>query len=603
MHIAIGDYARLLRHYLAPQGRVVVAMAALLLGSIALQLAGPQVVRAYIDAARAGASENALIAAALAFIGLTAGQQALNVGAIYASECVAWTATNSLRTDLVAHLVSLDLEFHKAHTPGELLERVDGDVNVLAGFFSSFVVKLSGSALLLAGVLGAVFLLDARLGLAFAAFAAAALALLDRIRRIAAPHWRAEREQSAAFYGFAGEVLGATEDLRANGAVPYALRRFHEHVHAWLPVRWRAQVWGEAVWMAAVGVFSAGTALAYGLGGALHGTGALSLGAVYLLAAYMAMLAEPIETIRTQLQDLQRADAGIARVRELLELRSRLDDGTEELPPGPLAVEFRDVGFEYAEAQSADDRAAEERAPALHGVTFALAPGRMLGLLGRTGSGKTTLARLLFRWHDVRQGAVCVGGIDVRCIRLTSLRARVGLVTQDVQLLDASLRDNITFYDPGVSDERVLAALADLGLQDWLGRLPGAGCAAADAAGGGRSVLDMPVSAAGLSAGEAQLVALARLFLKDPGLVILDEASSRLDPVAEALLERALARLLAGRTVIIISHRPAAVERVDDVLILEGGRVAEYAARVRLAAEPESRFVQLMRCGAWEGPA
>jgi ABC-type multidrug transport system fused ATPase/permease subunit len=389
--------------------------------------------------------------------------------------------------------------------------------------------------------------------------------------------------------------------------VPYVLRRFAEHVRAWLPARWRAQLWGEAVWMAAVGVFSAGTALAYGLGGALYGTGALSLGAVYLLAAYMAMLAEPIETIRTQLQDLQRADAGIARVRELLELRSRLDDGTEELPPGPLAVEFCNVGFEYAEGQSPDGGAVEEHVPALHDVTFALAPGRVLGLLGRTGSGKTTLARLLFRWHDVRQGAVRVGGLDVRRIRLASLRARVGLVTQDVQVFDASLRDNITFYDPDVPDERVLAALGDLGLQDWLGRLPGGPSPAPEADGaeaatleGNRKVLDAPISAASLSAGEAQLVALARLFLKDPGLVILDEASSRLDPVTEALLERALARLLAGRTVIIISHRPAAVERADAVLVLEGGRVVEYGARARLAGETEPGFAQSMQFGTGE---
>lgn len=599
MHIAIGEYARLLRRYLAPQGGVVATMAALLLGSIALQLAGPQIVRVFIDATRAGAGENSLIAAALAFIGLTAGQQALNVLAVYASEYVGWTATNALRTDLVAHLLHLDLAFHKGHTPGELMERVDGDVNALAGFFSSFVVKLLGSALLLAGVLATVFLLDARLGLAFTAFAAAASALLDRVRRVAVPHWRADREQSAAFYGFAGEVLGATEDLRANGAVPYVLWRFHEHVRAWLPARWRAQLWGEAVWMAAVAMFSGGTALAYGLGGGLYFAGALSLGAVYLLAAYMAMLAEPIETIRTQLQDLQRADAGIARVRELLELRSRLDDGIEELPPGPLAVEFRDVSFEYAEGRSFDGNTAEQPAPALHGVTFALAPGRVLGLVGRTGSGKTTVARLLFRWHDARQGAVRVGGIDVRRIRLASLRARVGLVTQDVQLFDASLRDNITFFDRNVPDECVLAALAHLGLQDWLGRLPGA----ADAIEGSRKVLDTPISAATLSAGEAQLVALARLFLKDLGLVILDEAASRLDPATEALLERALATMLAGRTVIIISHRLAAVERADDVLILEGGRAVEYGARARLAAEPGSRFVQWMRLGVGEALA
>jgi ABC-type multidrug transport system fused ATPase/permease subunit len=598
MRISLSTYRQLLRQYLGPQRGAALLMAALLLASIGLQLAGPQVARAFIDGARAGAPEGALAGMALLFIGVALAQQAARVLATYWSERVAWNATNALRADLAAHLLRLDLGFHTARTPGELIERVDGDVQALAGFFSSFVVQLLGSALLMLGVLAAVALLDARLGLAFILFAALALGVLRWVRRFATPHWRDDRAWSASFYGFVGEALTAAEDLRANGAGPYALRRFFEQLRGWMPVRMRAELWSSAVWIAAVAVFAFGDALAYGLGGGLHRAGAISLGAVYLVVAYTAMLAEPIETIRTQIQDLQRADAGIARVRELLEVRSKLEDGTADLPAGALAIELERVSFGYGDEPEAGDLRLEtcesvqasslkpQASMVLDDISFTLAPGRTLGLLGRTGSGKTTLARLLFRLYDPQAGAVRLGGVDLRWARLAALRGRVGMVTQDVQLFAATLRDNITFFDPRVSDARLREVLEALGLEAWLARLPRG--------------LDTPISATSLSAGEAQLVALARVFLKDPGLVILDEASSRLDPATEALLGRALARLLDGRTAVIIAHRLATVERADDILILQDGRVLEHGPRKLLAADPRSRFAELRRAGLQE---
>ncbi len=260
----------LLLRYIRPQWRAALVMATLLLASIGLQLAGPQVVRCFIDLARAGAAEAALLRAALLYLLLSLAQGGAHVLAAYASERVAWTATNALRADLTAHLLRLDLTFHKVRTPGELIERVDGDVGALAGFFSSFVVRLAGSALLLAGVLGAVALVDLRLGLAFTLFALLAIALLGWVRRRGTPHWQADRERSAAFFGFLGEVLGATEDLRASGAVPYVLRRFFAHLRAWRPVRLRASLWSQSVMTAAIASFAVLDALAYGLGGGLY---------------------------------------------------------------------------------------------------------------------------------------------------------------------------------------------------------------------------------------------------------------------------------------------------------------------------------------------
>lgn len=608
-HQVVGSYSALFATYLRPQWVRVLVMAVLLLASIALQLVGPQVVRAFLDAARAGAGEDVLVRAALLFLILCLAQQGAHVLAGYWSERVAWTATNALRADLAAHLLRLDPGFHKARTPGELIERVDGDVTALARFFSSFVVQIAGSVLLLLGILGAVWIVDARLGVAFAVFATLALGLLGRVRHLGTPHWKADREQSAAFYGYLGEVLTATEDLRSSGAVPYAMRRFLANVQRRWPIRRRAALWGQTVMAAAIVAFAVADDMAYGLGGALYRAGAISVGGVYLVVAYTAMLAAPIETIRTQLQEFQQADAAIARVRELLRTRPKLEDGTQGLPAGPLAVELRAVRFWYDDAAPDANGAAQdgpadglvaghpERDPrpvagdhssraVLEGLSFRLEPGRVLGLLGRTGGGKSTVARLLFRLYDPQVGEVRIGDVDLRRVRRDALRSRMALVTQDVQLFTAPLRDNITFFDPTIPDARLLAVLETLGLSSWLERLPGG--------------LDTVISGGHLSAGEAQLVALARMFIKDPGLVILDEASSRLDPATQGLLERALDRLLQGRTAVIIAHRLATVERADDVLILENGRVLEHGPRQALAADPASRFARLRRTGLEE---
>jgi len=217
-----------------------------------------------------------------------------------------------------------------------------------------------------------------------------------------------------------------------------------------------------------------------------------------------------------------------------------------------------------------------------------LKPGSVLGLLGRTGSGKSTLARLIFRLYDPRSGCIEVNGADLRHAHLEVLRRNIAIVTQDVQLFRASIRDNLTFFDRSISDEKILVTLDELELGDWYRCLPKGLDTELDT--GSRS----------LSAGEAQLLAFTRVFLRNPGLVILDEASSRLDPATEGRLERAIDKLLQDRTAIIIAHRLDTVQRADEIMILEGGRVSEYGDRKQLVADTRSRFYQLLQTGLEE---
>ena len=574
-------FLRTFATYLRPQWRRAVMLMVALLLSIALKLAAPLFVKAFIDGATAVKPIGYLTTIAVTFVAVALGGQAIAVLAVYLGESVGWTATNLLRADLVNHSLHLDSGFHHEVTPGELIERIDGDVTALTIFFSQFLINLGANLLLMAGAMVLLFREDPRLGMAFAAFCAVLLAVLYRVAAVSVPKVAQERQALAELMGFLEERLGGLDDLRANGGGSWTMRGFHERSQHWATAVTRAQRATSYIWTATNGLFALGFLVALGLGAWLNLRGAVGLGTVFLAFQYVEMLRRPLDQLSHQLRESQRAFAGLGRVTALLSRSPTIVDGPgAALPAGPLPLAFEDVTFRYPThaGSEADD------APVLSGVSFALRPGETLGVVGRTGSGKTTLARLLFRLYDVSSGTVRLGGTDVRNLTLWELRRRVGMVTQDVQVFQASVRDNLTFFDDGIDEQQILDTLEQIGLGPWLAALP--------------EGLQTELSGdGGLSAGEAQLVALARVFLRDPGLVILDEASSRLDPATERLVEAAVERLLAGRTAIIIAHRLATLRRVDSILVLDHGRVAELGPRAVLAARDKTRFAAMLRFG------
>jgi ABC-type multidrug transport system fused ATPase/permease subunit len=564
-----------LARYVRPQWRRALLLGVCLVATIGLRLANPQLLRLFVDDAAAGAPLAELARVALLFLTAALVLQVVSVAEVWVAENVALTATNALRADLALHVLGLDTAFHAAHTPGELIERTDGDVATLANYFSRFVVHLVGNALLLVGILVLLTAIDPAIGAAVGASTGAGVVTALYLRRVAVPRHAALRQANAELFGLIEERLAGTEDVRANGGVPYVMRRLLERLHRQVWAAVNANFFGGLSFHASGLLLRLGTVAGLAVAAYLYQRGQLTIGTVYLVFAYSDSLRQPIEAIARQVQDLQQAIASVGRVRALLAERSAIADGPgASLPVGPLAVDLDDVTFTY-----------ENGEPVLRDVSLRLEPGQVLGLLGRTGSGKTTLARLLFRLHDPTEGAVRLGGVDLRSRTVAAVRARIGIVTQEVQLFHASVRDNVTFFDRAVPAQQVATVLEDVGLGPWLRALPD-GLEHKLAPGG-----------SGLSAGEAQLLAFARVFLKDPGLVVLDEASSRLDPSTERLLERAIDRLLADRTAIVIAHRLATVERADRIVVLEEGRIVEQGQRAELAADPASRFGRLLRAG------
>ena len=604
------QYGELFRRYIVPQLPFVVTLGMLLFVSLGLQLALPLIVRHFIDEAQRGASVEALSASAIAFIAIAVVQQFVQVFATYFSERVGWTATNNIREDLAEHALSLDMSYHNDRTPGEMIERVDGDPNELGKFFSLFIFEMLGSLLLLTGILVLLLREDWRAGMALTVFVVAGMAILTSIRNIAVPYWKANREASADTFGFLEERLAGTEDIRSNDAKPYVMRRFHELMRKWYDKALKAGLMSSIMFSTTMFMFGVGSAISLSLGAYLFFGGAISLGTVYLIFHYTQMLVMPINRFTQQLDSFQRASAAISRILELnavrktvldppaedqIELSGKRMDGGRFLRGrnsrpvsstgqalrgndgvvGPLPVELDGVTFAYGEE------------PVLEDVSLRVEPGRVLGLLGRTGSGKTTMTRLLFRLYDPTSGVVRVGGEDVRRMPVTELRQHISMVTQDVRLFHGTVRDNLTFFDETIPDRRLMEVIDELRMRPWLSSLPDG--------------LDTRLlSDGGLSAGEAQLLAFARVFLKGSGVLILDEASSRLDRSTEQMIERAVDRLVRDRTVIVIAHHLTTVRRCDEIVILEHGRIVEQGKRLELAVDESTRFARMLETGLEE---
>lgn len=596
--------------YLRPLWPRVLLLSLLVGVTTGLQLLNPQVIRFFLDTAQAGATQAGgalgdLGLAALAYLAIGFAQQGAALLTAWLGLKVGWQATNAMRTDLLAHSLQLDMPFHKMHTPGEMIERIDGDVTALADFFSQFVVRLAGGLLLIAAILWLVYVESPGAGRLLAVYVALVCGALLLVQRLGRRRWLAARQAWTDQSSFVEEFYTGTEDVRGVGAEAAVLARLAALL-ADLVRKVRGGRMADALSFAVTNfLYVVGYSLGLAIGAALYLRGDVTIGGAFLLVTYIGMLAQPLEELRTQSQVLQQASAGVERIQTLRRMQPQVRDlGAASKAHADAAatnrrsapeVCFEDVCFAYADVSETGGAEPATMQPAtmqpgrvLHNVSLCIPPGRVLGVLGRTGSGKTTITRLLFRLYDPDAGAIRLDGEPLGALSLAELRRRVGMVTQDVQLFHASLRDNITLFDPSIASTAVEEALAELGLLAWVRQMPDG---LDTVLGGGDQ---------GVSAGEAQLLAFARLLLRNPQLVILDEAASRLDPLTERRLEAAIDRLLVGRTAIVIAHRLHTLQRADDILILDRGHVVEYGPRITLAADAHSRFARLLASGLEE---
>jgi ATP-binding cassette, subfamily B, bacterial len=558
---------------LRPHRRALGIYAGALCVATSIPLLAGIVLGRFVDAARRHAPfhELGMTAGAYAALGLVAALLSIVVG--WRATDLSWRVTDVLRHRLADQVLSADLAFHRDNTRGELVSRADDDVTAMAQVLSQFVARVI--AVIALGIGATVTLLALRPLLAGPYLAGITLvfALLWFQRRIAVPSAVEKRRALADVSGFLEERIAGADDIASLGAGAHSVSHLADRSGALIDSTYAATLINMRIVGSMKAALVAMEALMLGWGAFLLHRGSVSLGSVTMGWRFAAAMRSPIEQVVWRLAEVQDANGSAERVLTLLQQAESHPDRTGSCADAPLALHFEHVSLTYDDGDE----------PVLDDVTLHIGAGRSLGLVGRSGSGKTSIGRLALRLLTPSQGSITLGGTDLQRLVETDLRLRVTSIPQDVQLFPGTIRDNVTMFIP-VPDARVHEALHAVGLDAWL----------TDQEGGLDASLLSRTSGAGLSAGEAQLLALARALVRDAHVIVLDEATSRIDPVTQERIAGATRRLLADRTAIVIAHRLETLSICDDIAVLDRGRVVEHGDRRSLAADPDSRFAGLL---------
>ncbi len=489
-----------------------------------------------------------------------------------------------MRTRVFDHVQRMPLAFFTRTQTGALVSRLNNDV---IGAQQAFTSTLSGvvsnviGLLLTAGVMFSLSWQITTLSLVLLpVFVLPARRVGARLQTITRESYGLNASMNATMterFNVAGALL-----VKLFGRPTAESRSFADRAGRVRDIGVTSAMYGRTFFVALTLVATLAQALVYGLGGWFALTGRLDAGTVVTLALLLSRLYGPLTALSNVRVDVMSALVSFERVFEVLDLPPLIADGPDAvaLRAGSRSIEFDDVRFSYPTAAevslaSLEDVAVLDQAPSqevLHGVSFTAAPGQLVALVGPSGAGKTTISQLVPRVYDVRSGSVRVGGQDVRSVTQESLRAAIGVVTQDAHLFHETIGANLRYAAPDATDAELWAALESAQIADLVASLPDG--------------LDTVVGDRGyrLSGGEKQRLAIARVLLKAPSIVILDEATAHLDSESELAVQRALAAALAGRTSLVIAHRLSTIRAADRILVLEAGRIVESGTHEQLLA-------------------
>jgi ATP-binding cassette, subfamily B, bacterial len=513
-------------------------------------------------------------------VSLVVGSVALAFGALFITSVAAYamnvrlartteTALSAMRVRTFRHIHDLSMAHHSTEHRGSLVARVTADVDTISQFmqWGGIILIVSIGQLVLATAVMLVY--SVRLTLVVVAVIAPLAFVLRWFQRRLSDMYDAVRQRVGDMLTAIGESVTGATVIRAYSIEERTDRRVTRSIESHFDAAYRAARLA-AVMFSSGEVFAAvAAAAAVGLGVYLGMAGDMTAGRLVAFLFLVTLFVGPVQIATEVLDQIQTAIAGWRRILQVLDTPADVadpatrPDGGVDIPPGPIAVRLEQVAFAYPDRSPGSPLGSGLGKPVLHPVDVEIAPQSRVAVVGETGSGKTTFARLLSRLADPTDGRILVNGVPLNDVRFASLRRRIVMVPQDGFLFDASIEDNVRAGRPGAQRDDILLAFTELGLADWLDSLP-EGVATRVGERGER-----------LSVGERQLVALARAYIANPDLLLLDEATSAVDPATEVRLQRALEGLTRGRTALAIAHRLSTAEQADEVLVFDEGRIVE----------------------------